>query len=123
MDHKQLWKQINTNNIKQHYYGVPSNIRSYARFIKQQLGTGKLSSLPSGIANSFDVIYEADIKLYQPVSNTAFFHDKFKDMYIFFDITDQSSPKAMLAIRGIEIEQMDDFDKFLRAVKRNKWRI
>jgi hypothetical protein len=121
MNYRQLWREINSNNIKQHYYGIPENIRGNARFIKQRLGTKEYDNIPKGIADMFNVVYEASIRIYQPVNNTAFFHDKFKDMFIFFDITNQNNPKAILAITGYEMENIDDFDKFLRHIKRNKW--
>jgi len=121
MNYKQLWQEINKNNINKQYYGVPSNVRSYGRFIKQQLLLEKQKNLPQGLVDSFDVIYEADVKIYQPVNNTAFFHDKFRDMFIFFDITNQNNPKAILAITGLEIEQINNFNNFLRTIKRNKW--
>jgi len=121
MNYKQLWQEINANNINKHYYGHTVNVTSQARFIKQRLGTGTVPTVPQGILDKFNVIYEANIKLYQPVSNTIFLHDKFNDMFIFFDITNQNNPKAMLVITRFEMENVEDFDKFLRHIKRNKW--
>jgi len=119
---KELWNNINRNNINKHYYGYIRNVKNYARFIKQRLGTLNEPKLPKGIADSFNVVYQADVKIYQPVANTAFFHDKFKDIYIFFDITNWNAPKAMLVISSYEMETLPfEFDDFLKTVKRNKW--
>ena len=122
MNYKQLWHEINTNNINKHYFGYISNVKNYARFIKQKLGTSTEPTFPKGIADSFNVVYEASVKLYQPVSNTAFFNDKFKDMFIFFDITNWNNPRLLLVITGYEMENIPfEFDDFLKTIKRNKW--
>ena len=121
---KELWREINRENINKHFYGYAQNVKSKASFIKDMLGTKKAPRLPKGLADSFNVIYQADVKIYQPVANVAFFRDKYKDIYIFFDITNQHNPKTLLVITGYEMETLPydlDFNKFLKEIKRNKW--
>ena len=121
LDYNQLWKNINSNNLKKFYYGIPSNVRSHDRFIKNKLGTKELIHVPDRLLRHFDTVYQVDIKIYQPVSNIMFFHDKFTDIYEFFDVSDKYNPKAVLVISGMEMEQLgDNFDKFLKHIKRNK---
>jgi len=120
MKYKQLWKEINNKNIREHYFGIPRNVRNYGMFIKNKLGTYKYPTASKDLVDNIGVVYESNIKIYQPVNNIMFFHDKFKDMYIFFDVTHHHDPKALLAIKGYQMEDIDDFDKFLRTIKRNK---
>lgn len=107
-EYKDIYEKSMKNVMK--IYRYKANLTGYKRFIKEWLGEQKPIHIPENLASKFSVIYEATIKWFKPYMfyDTVVFHDKDRQVYIFFNVANPMKPKVLMAVTALDREKMGE---------------